>query len=99
MSGLWQGKRFIIERQPDEEMGVKNQIHLLEGKRWGFSLGFQVGKREQVLGSGVVEGEHVALLAGIFSLYLILTLFPLDCLDVSDWFSSSACVWPCEAAC
>ena len=39
--GLQQGKRFIIERQPDEEMGVKTQIHLLKGKKLRFFfLGF-----------------------------------------------------------
>ena len=40
--GLWQGKGlFIIERQPDEEIGAKTQTHLPKGKKvgvfiWGF---------------------------------------------------------------
>ena len=41
MPGLWQGKRFIIERLPDKEMGVKTKSHILKGKKvgvfiWGF---------------------------------------------------------------
>ena len=47
--GLWQGKRFTIERQPDEEMGIRTQIHLLEGKKvgvfiWGFRGGGACGR-------------------------------------------------------
>ena len=32
------GKTFIIESQPDDEMGLKIQIYLLKEKRYGFSL-------------------------------------------------------------
>ena len=38
MPGFWLGKRFITERQTDEEMGVESQICLLEGKKAGVSI-------------------------------------------------------------
>ena len=44
-----------MERQPDEEMGTRTQIHLLSVKKVGFYVRFQVG-----------EGEPVALLFGAF---------------------------------
>ena len=64
--GLQQGKRFIIKRQQDEEMGAKTQIHLLQGKKVGV---FIWGLREEgkhVLVFYIGKGEHMALLVGAF---------------------------------
>ena len=43
MPGWWQGKRFIMERQPDEEMRVRTLPPQRE-KGKGFYLGLQVGE-------------------------------------------------------
>ena len=60
-SGLWQGKKFTIERKPDEEMGVRTQTHFLQRKKVGiFIWGFRWWGGEHVLWFQVGEGELVA---------------------------------------
>lgn len=84
MPGLGQGKRFVIGRQTDEEMGVR--IHLLKGR--GFYWGLQVGEGRQSMCWGCRWGRGACVGAGWHlptSLRFALKtefLFP-DCLDFS----------------
>ena len=66
-----------MERQPDEEMGVRTQIHFLEGKKVGVFVwvlgrggsvcwGCRQGRGSECWGFRTGGGEHVALLVDAF---------------------------------